>query len=347
MYIKKILLAILALGLIGLGLFAYYVYDTVFVPNTNFNNDEATIFISSDATYQNVREDIEPLLKDIKSFDALAKQKKYIGNIKGGKYIIKKGMTNNDIINTLRSQNQPVRISFNNQERLENLAGRISRQIEADSSSLIKAFKDKEYWNETGFTKETALGMYIPNSYEFFWNTSAEEFRARMLKEYNSFWQGERNEKAKAISMTRDQVIALASIVQKETAKVDERKRVAGLYMNRVNKNMLLQADPTLIFALKQQQNNFDLIIRRVLNKDKLINSPYNTYKHVGVPPGPITMPDISSIDAVLNYEHHDFIFMCADVKNPGYHKFAKTNAQHERNAAEYRKWIHNQGVRR
>ena len=136
-------MAVVALGLIGLGIFAYYVYDTIFVPNTNFNNEEATIFITSDATFKDVLADVEPLLKDVKSFEALAKQKKYASNIKGGKYIIKKGMTNNDIINTLRSQNQPIRISFNNQERLENLAGRIAKQIESDSTSLVKAFYDK------------------------------------------------------------------------------------------------------------------------------------------------------------------------------------------------------------
>lgn len=347
MYIKKILLAIVALGLIGLGVFSYYIYDAVFTPNTAFNNEKATIFIPTDATFQEVKERLEPLIEDIESFEAVAVRKKYVGNIKPGKYSIKKGMTNNDIINTLRSMNEPIRVSFNNQERLENLAGRISRQIEADSISLVKAFKDQEFLKNHGFNLNTAIGMYIPNSYEFFWNTSAEAFRERMFKEYNSFWEGNRNEKAKAIGLSRDQVMSLAAIVQKETAKVDERKRVAGVYMNRINKGMKLEADPTLIYALKKSKNNFDLVIKRVLNKDKLIVSKYNTYMYTGVPPGPIMMPDISSIDAVLNYEQHDYIFFCADVNNFGYHKFAKTLAQHNRNASEYRKWINNQGVMR
>jgi UPF0755 protein len=277
----------------------------------------------------------------------VAIRKRYVNHIKGGKYIIKKGMTNNDIVNTLRSFNEPIRLSFNNQERLENLAGRIAKQIEPDSISLLNVFKDKAFLNETGFTDATALGMYIPNSYEVFWNTSPEKFRSRMLKEYNAFWSGDRNDKAKAIGLTRDQVLSLAAIVQKETAKVDERRRVAGLYMNRINKKMKLEADPTLIYALKKEKNNFNLVIKRVLNKDMLINSSYNTYMHYGVPPGPIMMPDISAIDAVLNYERHEYIFMCASVQKFGYHKFAKTLAQHNRNAQEYRKWINNQGVRR
>lgn len=347
MYIKKILLAIVALGLIGLGIFSYYIYDAVFTPNTAFNNEKATIYIPTDATFQEVKERLEPLIDDMGAFEAVAIRKKYATNIKPGKYSIKKGMTNNDIINTLRSMNEPVRVSFNNQERLENLAGRISKQIEADSLSLIKAFKDADFLNNHGFNSNTAIGMYIPNSYEFFWNTSAEAFRDRMFKEYNSFWDGERNVKAKNIGLSRDQVMSLAAIVQKETAKVDERKRVAGVYMNRINNGMKLEADPTLIYALKKSKNDFNLVIKRVLNKDKLIQSKYNTYMYMGVPPGPIMMPDISSIDAVLNYERHDYIFFCADINNFGYHKFAKTLAQHNRNASEYRKWINNQGVMR
>ncbi|NQY05647.1 MAG: endolytic transglycosylase MltG [Flavobacteriaceae bacterium] len=347
MYIKKILLALLALGLIGMAFFAYYVYDAVFVPNTKFNNDVATLFIRSEDNFSDVKEMLEPLLIDMESFEAVAERKKYIGNVKAGKYIIKKGMTNNDIVNTLRVFNEPIRISFNNQERLENLAGRLSRQIEPDSVALVTAFKDEEFLNASGFNLNTAIGMYIPNSYEVFWNISAESFRDRMFKEYNNFWSGDRNEKAKAIGLTRDQVMSLAAIVQKETAKVDERKRVAGVYMNRINKKMRLEADPTVIYALKKKKNNFDLVIKRVLNKDLKINSPYNTYLNLGVPPGPIMMPDISSVDAVLNYERHEYIFFCADVQNFGYHKFAKTLVQHNRNAAEYRKWINNQGIRR
>ncbi|MCB0446746.1 MAG: endolytic transglycosylase MltG [Gelidibacter sp.] len=347
MYIKKILIAIVLIGLVVAAIVSYNIYSIMFDSNTAFNNDEAYVYIPTNATYQDVREQLEPLLKDIESFDVLAKQKKYTTNIKAGRYIIKKRMNNNDIINSIRSNNVPVKLSFNNQETLEDLAGRISSQIEADSISLVKAMKDTAFLKENGFTNATALGMYIPNSYEFFWNTSAEQFRERMLKEYKRFWTDARLAKAKAINMTPEQVIVMASIVQKETAKNDERARVAGVYMNRYKIGMLLQADPTVIYAIKKCTGDFYQVIKRVLYKDLELDSPYNTYKYVGLPPGLIAMPDITSIDAVLNYEKHDYYYFVADVTNFGYHKFAKTLSQHNANRQEYVKWINQQGVNR
>src|SRR5690554_5540916 len=233
MYIKKILIAIVLIGLVVAGFIAYTIYQTMFVSNTAFNNELAHIYIPTNATYKEVREELEPLLKDIDKFDALAERKKYTTNIKAGKYAIKKGMNNNDIINSIRSNNIPVKLSFNNQESLERLAGRVSTQIEADSLELFTVMSSPEFLKSNGFSSKTALGMYIPNSYQFFWNTSAEQFRERMLKEYNRFWNDERLAKAKALNLTPDEVMTMASIVQKETAKVDERKRVAGVYMNR------------------------------------------------------------------------------------------------------------------
>ncbi|MFD1162487.1 endolytic transglycosylase MltG [Hwangdonia seohaensis] len=347
MYIKKILLAIVFIGLALAAYFAYYVYSTMFVPNTAFNNDTAYIYIKSTDTYDNVREQLVPLLKDIDKFDALAEQKKYVNNIKAGRFAIKKDMSNNDIINSIRSNNIPVKVSFNNQETLEKLAGRVASQIEADSIALLNAMKDETFLTESHFKEETALGMYIPNSYEFFWNTSAEKFTSRMLTEYNRFWNDSRMAKAKAIGLSQDEVIALASIVQKETAKVDERPRVAGVYINRLKKRMPLQADPTVIYALKKKTGDFEQVIKRVLYKDLEIDSPYNTYKYAGLPPGLITMPDVSSIDAVLNYEKHNYYYFVVNVENFGYHKFAKTLAQHNRNRQEYIRWINNTGIRR
>lgn len=347
MYIKKILIAIVLIGLVVTGFIAYTIYQTMFVSNTAFNNEVAHIYIPTNATYKEVREELEPLLKDIDKFDALAERKKYTTNIKAGKYAIKKGMNNNDIINSIRSNNIPVKLSFNNQESLERLAGRVSTQIEADSLELITVMSSPEFLKSNGFSSKTALGMYIPNSYQFFWNTSAEQFRERMLKEYNRFWNDERLAKAKSLNLTPDEVMTMASIVQKETAKVDERKRVAGVYMNRLKIGMPLQADPTVIYAIKLTSGDFDQVIKRVLYKDLEIDSPYNTYKYAGLPPGLITMPDISSIDAVLNYEKHDYFYFVADVKNFGYHKFAKTLSQHNVNRQEYVRWINQQGVNR
>jgi len=182
--------------------------------------------------------------------------------------------------------------------------------------------------------------MFIPNTYEFYWNTSAEEFFKRMAKEYKAFWTSERIAKAKKIGLSQSEVSALASIVQAEQLfHADERSRVAGLYINRLNKGMLLQSDPTLIYALG------DFTIKRVLNKHKIIKSPYNTYLNTGLPPGPINLPERSSIDAVLNYEKHDYIFMCAKEDFSGYHNFAKTNRQHEIYAAKYHRELNKRRI--
>ena len=225
-----------------------------------------------------------------------------------------KGMSNNDIINSIRSKNLPIKVSFNNQETLEKLAGRIATQIEADSVSLLKTMKDDAFLDENNFKQTTALGMYLPNSYEFFWNTSAEEFRARMLKEYNRFWNASRLEKAKALGLSEDEVITLASIVYEESKQVAEQPRIAGVYLNRIRIGMPLQADPTLKFAAYQLPKYKNTIIKRVLDVHKEIKSPYNTYKNLGLPPGLIAMPDISAIDAVLNYEKHNYYYFVANA---------------------------------
>jgi peptidoglycan lytic transglycosylase G len=347
MYIKKILVAILLLGLVAMGVFAWYVYTTVLIPNTAFNNTEAHVYIPTNATFTTVLDEVEPLLKDTESFTAVAKRKGYINNVRPGHYLLKKGMSNNDIINTLRSQNTPIKVKFNNQERLEDLAGAVSKQIEADSLSLLNAMQEEAFLKSNKMRKDNILGLYVPNTYEFYWNTSAEEFRDKMAIEYKRFWNEQRLAKAKKLNMTPAQVISLAAIVQKETAKIEERPRVAGVYINRLQRGMLLQADPTVIYAKKRSEDNFDQIIKRVLYKDLEIDSPYNTYKYSGVPPGPITMPDITSIDAVLNYEKHDYLYFVANVQNFGYHKFAKTLSQHNQNKAEYVRWISKQGVNR
>lgn len=314
-------------------------------PNTNFVNDEAYIYISSNDTYDEVKTQLEPLLKDIGTFDALAERKEYKTNIRAGKYRIKKDMSNNDIINSIRSNNIPIKVSFNNQESLEKLAGRIAAQIDADSLSLLETMKSKTFFEASEFSEATALGMYIPNSYEFFWDTSAEEFRDRMLKEYNRFWNDNRKSKAKAIGLTQNDVMTLASIVHEESKQAVEQPRIAGVYMNRIRVGMPLQADPTLKFAAYKLPEYKNTVIKRVLNKHKEIDSPYNTYKNAGLPPGLIAMPDISAINAVLNYEKHDYFYFAANAKKLGFHKFAKSLAQHNKNAREYQRYLTTQGI--
>lgn len=345
MYLKKTLWAVAILGLLICGFVAFQIYNAIFSPNTQFNNEQAFVFIPSDASFSEVKKIVEPLLKDVGTFEAVAERKGYVTNIRAGKFPIKKGMNNNDIINSLRSKNTPVRVSFNNQESLQSLAGRISEQIEADSLSLLNAVNDDEFLKQSGFDKDTKLGMYLPNTYEFFWNTNATDFRERMYEEYQKYWTKERLQKAEKLNLTPNKVIALAAIVQKETVKADERPRVAGVYLNRIKKGILLQADPTVIYAIKKETGNYDTIIKRVLYRDLEMDSPYNTYKYSGIPPGPITMPDISSIEAVLNPEKHDYLFFVADVSNFGYHMFAKTLAQHNRNKVQYTRWLDSQKV--
>lgn len=347
MYIKKILLAIVLIGVLVMGGFAYYVYSNIFTPNTTFTNDQAHVYIPTGASFEDVVEELTPLLDDMTSFKAVAERKGYVNNVRSGHFILTPGMNNNEIINEIRSGNTPIQVKFNNQERLENLAGQLSRQMEADSLTFLTAMKDPEFLRSAGLTEASALCIYVPNTYEVYWNTSAIDFRNRMLKEYEAFWKGPRATKAEALGMSWTEVISLAAIVQKETAKVDERPRVAGLYVNRLQQGMPLQADPTVIYAKKLTENDWDQVIKRVLFRDLEIESPYNTYKNTGVPPGPITMPDISSIDGVLNREKHDYLYMVVNIDNFGYHKFAKSLAQHNRNRAEYVRWINAQGINR
>ncbi len=338
------------MALIGLVIFAaiaYYIYNAMFEPNTRFEESVAYIYVPSKVTYSEVQQQLEPLLDDMSTFNALAKQKQYVTNIKAGRFAISKGMNNNDIINSIRSKNIPITLAFNNQHSLEALAGRISDQIEADSLSLIKAMTDESFLQQNALTKATALGMYLPNSYEFFWNTSAEQFRDKMLKEYHRFWNKSRLNKAAQLDLSPDDAVTLASIVHEESKQIDEQPRVAGVYLNRLRIGMPLQADPTLKFAAYQLPKYQNTIIRRVLNIHKDIDSPYNTYKHVGLPPGPIAMPDLSAVKAVLNAEKHSYLYFAADAKRIGYHKFSKSLAQHNINAKEYRRYLSSQGINR
>ncbi len=288
-----------------------------------------------------------PYLKDQKSFVWVAEKKNYPNKIRAGKFKITKGMSNDDLVDHLRGgKAETVNLTFNNQDAFDKLAGRVANQIEADSVSVLTAMTDESFFKKHDFNPKTALVMYIPNSYDFYWNTSAEEFRDKMQKEYHRFWNKKRLEKAKKQNLTPVEVSILASIVQKETATVSERPTVAGLYLNRLRDFWPLQADPTIIFAMKQKYGE-ETDIKRVLNKDLTIDSPYNTYSNFGLPPGPIGMPDISSIDAVLNPAQHKYYYMCASVENIGKHVFAKSLQEHNINANKYQKWVNQQGIKR
>lgn len=308
--------------------------------------EDNTLYVFSTDNLMDVKKKISEFSNKPQTFLWVAAKKNF-SKPKSGKYAIKKGMSNNDLVNLLRSGNQtPIKVSFNNQNTIEKFAGRIAQQIEADSTSLIKAFTDSTFLAKNNINKKSVLGIFIPNSYEFYWNTSAERFRNKMLKEYHKFWNQNRVSKAKNLGLSKQEVITLASIVQKETAKKMERPIVAGLYLNRLKKGWPLQADPTVIYTIKEQKGQ-DFIIKRVLTKDLEIKSPYNTYINKGLPPTLIAMPDISAIDAVLNPAKHKYMYMTASITKIGFHEFANTLSQHNRNAAKYHSWLNRQKILR
>lgn len=328
-----------------MGSFSLYVYKVMFKSNTSFDEKSKDLYIKTGTSYNQLLNQIESYLLNVDDFDVLAKRKKY--NVKPGKYQIKNGMNNNEIINSLRSNNITVNVIYNNIVDLNDLAGKISNQIEADSISFLNSFKT-EFFKERGFDERNILSMYIPNSYNFFWNTSVEKFNKRMFEEYTKFWQkNNRVEKANKIGLTRNEVMILASIVYEESKQNIELRKIAGVYINRLNDNWKLGADPTVKFAAYQLEEYKNTIIRRVLNKHLRIDSPYNTYKYYGLPPGIISMPSIQAIDAVLNYEKHNYYFFAADPSNPGYHSFAKSLSEHKRNARKFHRYLNSKGIKK
>ena len=280
------------------------------------------------------------LIKNKRTFEWAAAKKKYAEHIHPGRYLIRNNMSNNELINMLRAGLQePVNVVINIARTTDELAGKIAEQIEAPKEDLLNLMNDNQYLKPYGFDKQTVLGMFIPNTYEFWWNTNAESFFKRMYHEYDRFWNRERTGRAKEMNFTRNQVITLASIVINETNKDDEYRRIAGVYINRLNQGIRLQADPTVKYALG------DFERQRILKTDTYISSPYNTYIHDGLPPGPIALPGINAIDAVLKYEKNDYLYFCAKEDFSGYHNFARTLAQHNKNARSYQKALNRRKI--
>ena len=329
-----------------IALIATFGYKVFFKSNTSFSEDFVYVYVNSGSSKDEMISSISSYIIDVESFMKAAKTKKYLENIKAGRFIIYKGDGNNNIINSLRSSNIPLNITFNNIQTIQEFSGYISKKIEADSMSLIESFTDENFLKSLNLTQESVLSLFLPNTYEFFWNTSADNFREKMVREFNNFWNENRIEKANKIGLNPVEVSVLASIVQKETPKVDERPTIAGVYLNRLSKRMKLQADPTIVYVIKRKEG-FDKKIRRVLYKDLRIKSAYNTYLNKGLPPGPIVTPDFSAIEAVLNPSSHNFIFFVADVSNPGYHLFSRTLVEHNRKKRQYTKWLKENRIKR
>lgn len=333
-------------ALIGTGIIFFLLLTVFYFPNTKIAEKSQSIFVPTGTSFATLKEILEPHLRSTITFSLAAKAKRF-DTPRIGHFVLKPSMGNQQIINALRSGNTPIQVVFNNQQTIAHLASRVAEQLELDSLSLIKEIESPYFMDSVNLNREELLSLFLPNSYEMYWNISAAEFCQRMQRENDLFWNESRESKRKRLNMSRAEVIKLAAIVNEESRKVDERPRVAGVYLNRLRRGMKLQADPTVVYAMKRQANDFDLVVRRVLYKDLEIKSPYNTYKYRGLPPGPITMPDISSVDAVLNAESHDYLFFVVDPKNPGYHLFASTYNEHLANRKVYVRWLNENRIMR
>jgi UPF0755 protein len=323
--LKKVIISIFLIGILFGGFTAYQMYQKVYQPNVSLANATGKYFyIYSTYDFNDVANDLyeQGYIINRESFKWVANFK---NKIHPGRYLLKEGMSNNELIDLLRSGEQvAVKVTFNNVKTIQELTGKLSRNLECDSIEIYDLLNDADFVSKYGFNRITILTLFLPNTYLFNWNTSAEEAIERMAKEYKKYWTSERKAKAKKLNLSQSEVAILASIVQAEqSVHNSERARVAGLYINRIRKGMLLQSDPTIIYGIG------DFSIRRVLNRHKEVDTPYNTYIHRGLPPGPINLPSIKSLDAVLNYEKHDYIYMCAKEDFSGFHNFAKTYSQH------------------
>jgi UPF0755 protein len=339
----RILLYILIAGVLTAAGIGWNLYKRVFSPNINIGKTEKRyLYIPTNAGFQTVVDSLtdNDLLKRSEDFIWVAEKMQYNEHIRPGRYSLKNGMSNRELVTLLRSGKQePVNVTFNNIRTIEQLAGRISKTLEADSVSLVKIFRDETLLQQNKLNTFNSISIIIPNTYEFFWNTSALQFYERMSKEYHRFWNEARLMRLKETGLTQLEISVIASIVEQETNKDDEKPVIAGVYINRFKQGWKLEADPTLVYALG------DFTIRRVLNQHKEIESPYNTYLNTGLPPGPICIPDIVTLDAVLNYSKHDFYYFCAKDDFSGYHAFASSYQDHLLNARRFHRALSRRGI--
>lgn len=328
----KIILIVFCIGLIIGGIAAGIGYYFMLAPQ--FHPTENTyIYIDRDDTVDSVYYKIKQAGNPHKfeGFRWMAEYKKYENRIRTGRYLIQPNDNAYHLYQRIAGGAQsPVQLTIGSVRTLDRLARLAGSQLMIDSTEIANRLSDRSFIQSIGYNRETIPALFIPNTYEVYWNMSVDDFFNRMIQEHERFWNKERQEKAAAIGLSPEEVSTLASIVDEETNAADEKKTVAGLYINRLHKGMLLQADPTVKFALQ------DFELRRILFKHLEVDSPYNTYKYAGLPPGPIRIPTIAGIDAVLNYEHHNYLHMTAKEDFSGRHNFATTLSQHSANARKY-----------
>lgn len=342
---KSFLKIILISAFLVATFWAYQKYNEFYIPNVPESLENEYLKIPTGSSFEEVVHLLKSqnLISDTASFIRAAEWMAYKQpSMRPGRFKIKEGWSNLELVRHLRNGEQAtVRVVLNNKRLLEDVAGEVGKIIEADSTDLINLFYDDKYLEEIGYTKETLMSLFIPNTYDFFWTTNANKFMEKMIKEHDKFWQKEsRAEKAKTKNLSKSEIYTLASIIQKETNQNQEKPRMAGVYLNRIETGIPLQADPTCVFA----RRDFDT--RRVTDYHTKFDSPYNTYMYAGLPPGPIAMASISSLDAILNAEDHDYIFFCAKGDGTGFHNFAKTLRGHNQNAATYKRNLKRRGRR-
>ena len=335
MITKRTVWATLVLSSVLFSSFLFYAYQIIYSPNFQVGKQKTHIMIPVGGTFDAVRDTLYKydIVQDVVSFSFLSKLMDYTIAVKPGIYEVAPNMTNIGLIRLLRAGNQTSTfVTFSYGRLLEDIAAPITKNIAVTPTEFLEAAENYSQSNSDGFTKESIIGMFIPNTYQVYYTVSADDLLKKLNDEYNRFWNEDRLAKAKSLGLTQKEVSVLASIVQAESVKPDESPIIAGLYYNRLQRGIPLQADPTLVFA------SGDFSIKRVLNVHKEIDSPYNTYKYKGLPPGPINMPSILSLDAVLNYATHNYIYMCAKEDFSGYHNFTSNLTQHNVNAKKYQR---------
>ena len=320
-----------------LSTFSFYIYQIFKSPNLQVDKEAISFVIPRGATFRSVQDTLfkYDIVQDMVSFSFLAKLMNYTEAVKPGLYTIQPDMTNITAVRLLRAGNQvPSKLTFSHARLVEELYEPVTRYIEIDSSAFKVAVDEFIGTNTDGFNRQTIIAMFIPNTYQVYYTISPEDLVLKIKSEYYNFWNDDNLQKATEIGLTPLEVSTLASIVQAEARMGDESIIIAGLYMNRLKQGIPLQADPTLVFAVG------DFTLKRVLNEHKEVDSPYNTYKNKGLPPGPINMPTIHSLNAVLNYAHHDYIFMCAKEDFSGFHNFTASLRVHNENARRYQRQL-------
>jgi len=338
---KKLILFFAPFGILII-IFIFFVSRILFGLNVRTDGKGTIIYIPDGSSYEEAMDSVKARLqiKNMKALHWVAEKKNYPALVKPGRYIVEKDMSYVGLIDLLRSGRQtPVNVTINNFRTINDLAVKVGKLIRADSTQIADFFSEPVNYSKDGFTKENVISVFIPNTYQLFWNTTAKGLYTRMLKEYRKFWDDERLAKAEALNLTQVEVAILASIIDDEVAKPDEKPRIAGVYLNRLKRGIPLQACPTIKFALN------DFTITRVLKKHLIIDSPYNTYKHKGFPPGPIGCPSIEGLDAVLNAEKHDYLYFAAKADFSGYHNFSRTLSEHNRYAALYQRELNKRRI--